>query len=466
MFGADAFLLANLAGCGGTHLAGSAHDLSGVSGALRPLAERLLGASLSERQTIWNEFLAGRLGQVRAGAIAAAPDPTLGLVVRPAIVPLAQLENPHELLSPRPVRAEAVPCVKMTCVGDLEPREVEWLWDGRVPLGMITMFAGDPKLGKSFVTLEMAAALSRGLPLPQSDLPNRPASTILMSAEDDPARTIAQRLKVAGADVSKIHLLQSVNLANGLEALPSLLSDMNAISAAAAALGDCKLIVIDPVSAYLKGVDDNRNAALRGVFSPLRDLAERLGAAVVLVSHLTKARSANGKHRVLGSIAYVGACRANSMFARDPCDPLGLRVIMFDNGGNTGPLALPLAFTIEDRTGRGPQVSWSNEPVTITLEQALRSKGRSSNPGDDPELSECEEWLKETLAGGQALAAEVRRAAQAAGFSLTTLHRARTAISAATRRVGFGPGSKLYWQLCDRPGPESTSTIDSTFPPP
>jgi RecA-family ATPase len=61
---------------------------------------------------------------------------------------------------------------------------------GRVPLGMITMFAGDPKLGKSFVTLAMAAAVSRGLPLPMSNVPNEPGSTILMSAEDDPTRTI------------------------------------------------------------------------------------------------------------------------------------------------------------------------------------------------------------------------------------------------------------------------------------
>ncbi len=51
--------------------------------------------------------------------------------------------------------------VRMTCAFDLEPREVEWLWAGRVPLGMITMFAGDPKLGKSIVTLAMAAAVSR-----------------------------------------------------------------------------------------------------------------------------------------------------------------------------------------------------------------------------------------------------------------------------------------------------------------
>jgi AAA domain len=68
--------------------------------------------------------------------------------------------------------------VRLTRAFDLEPREVEWLWAGRVPLGMITMFAGDPKLAKSLVTLDMAAAVSRGLPLPMSDVPNQPGSTI------------------------------------------------------------------------------------------------------------------------------------------------------------------------------------------------------------------------------------------------------------------------------------------------
>jgi len=153
---------------------------------------------------------------------------------------------------------------------------------------MITMFAGDPKLGKSYVTLAMAAALSRGLPLPMGELPDRPGSTILMSAEDNPARTIVPRLTAAGADLAKVHLLESVILANGAETLPSLRADIDVITAVAAQLGDCRLIVIDPVSAYLKGVDDNRNAVLRGVLTPLYRLAERLGAAVVLVSHLRK----------------------------------------------------------------------------------------------------------------------------------------------------------------------------------
>jgi hypothetical protein len=349
----------------------------------------------------------------------------------------------------------------MTCAVQFEPRDVEWLWENRVPLGMLTMFAGDPKLGKSFVTLAMAAALSRGQALPQSARLSRSGSTLLMCAEDDPARTIAPRLVAAGADLSRIHVLESVVLANRAETLPSLRVDADAISAAALRLGDCRLIVIDPVPLYLRGIDDNRNAALRGVLSPLKTLAERLGAAVVLVSHLTKAASANGKHRVLGSIAYVGACRANFLFEPDRRDPAGRRVLMLDNGGNVAPLAPPLAYTIENPSGLGPRVVWSDEPVAIAVDQALLSRLNTPARNDEPELSNCTQWLREALAGDRVPAATLRRACLEAGFTWTTLHRARMRIGAATRREGFGPGSRVYWQLPVAPkhAPRSTSDL-------
>ena len=136
---------------------------------------------------------------------------------------------------------------------------------------------------------------------------------------------------------------------------------------------------------------------LRGVLTPLKGLAERLGAAVVLVSHLTKKGSGNGKHRVVGSVAYVGACRANHLFVSDPRDPACRRVLMLDNGGNVAPAAPSLAYTIVDH-GSGPQVVWHPEPIAVTVEQALHPQ---SSPRREVVLAsprrECDEWLRGAL---------------------------------------------------------------------
>jgi putative DNA primase/helicase len=440
MFARDTAFLNRLAG--GQFDAGEpVHELAQLSPKFEPWARRLLSALPDERQLIWDEFLAAsyqaehdaclRVGLDGAGS-------SDGQEVR------SNQTHARSLVIPASTGAEVGRRLRLTRAVDLTPRSVEWLWSGRVPLGMITMFAGDPKLGKSYVTLAMAAALSRGLPLPLSDQPGRPGSTILMSAEDDPARTILPRLVAGGADLVKIHILESVILASGAETLPSLRADVDAITAAAAGLGDCRLIVIDPVSAYLKGVDDNRNAALRGVLSPLNRLAEHLGAAVVLVSHLTKSGSSNGKHRVLGSIAYVGACRANFLFVADPADPTGRRVMMLDNGGNVAPPARALCYMIEDR-GDGPWVEWFSESATGPYESVQSS--RPEHAGQFARHRECDLWLRTFLAQGCRLPADVFAAARAAGFSKDQVRRSKSRIGAFSMRRGFSTGGQWSWGL-------------------
>ena len=450
MFDADALLLARIAS--GEPGESSAHyDLSLISPELLSLAGQLIVASPVERRDIWDEFLARAVD--RAPIVATTPEPELEPAADAYGVfePIDPTSPPSPLAlapvtqSPPPAQSETG--VKMTRALDVQSREIGWLWTGRVPLGMMTMFAGDPKLGKSFVTLAMAAALSRGLPLPLSNWPDRPGSTILMSAEDDPARTVVPRLMAAGADLAKVHILESIVRANGDEALPTLRADIQAITTAATRLGDCRLIVIDPVSAYLSGVDDNRNAALRGVLTPLNKLAERLGAAVVLISHLTKEGSGNGKHRVQGSIAYVGACRANFLFSTDPEDPTGRVVLMLDNGGNVAPPAPTLAYVIEDR-GHGPQVSWYDESVPVTVEQALRPR---PSPADEEDRAffgrESDQWLREMLDAGPVLYTDIVNVGRTAGFNRDTLRRAKERIGATAYRDGFGPGSRFYWRL-------------------
>jgi putative DNA primase/helicase len=445
-----------------------AHDLAGLSPIFQPVARRLLTALPHERQPIWDDFLRGRLRPDPRTEV--APESALTAAATRDELPmptLAEESAPWDPQQPVPSApgtrsVESRRRVRLTCAVDLEPRAVDWLWSGRVPLGMITMLAGDPKLGKSYVTLAMAAALSRGLPLPMSDRPNQPGSTIRMSAEDDPSRTIAPRLVAGGADLTKVHILASVILANGSEALPSLRADIDAITAAAARLGDCRLIVIDPVSAYLKGVDDNRNSALRGVLTPLNRLAEQLAAAVVLVSHLTKAGSSNGKHLVLGSIAYIGACRANHLFVADPDDPTGRRVLMLDNGSNIAPSATPLAYTIENHDS-GPRIAWSHEPVATVI-------GSLFNPVQPVQLHqeeqaarhrECDNWLRRFLAEGPRSTVDIFKAASDSAFSDSQVRRAKRRIGAIAKRDGFAAEGQWSWTLGAR-NQVAGSIIDDT----
>jgi putative DNA primase/helicase len=422
MFARDTSFLARLVS-GDMDEGRAALDVPGLSPKFQPIARRLLTALPRDRPPIWDDFLAGRL----------RPDP---------IIPPAPTRR----------RVESERRVKLTCAVDLEPCAVDWLWSGRVPLGMITMFAGDPKLGKSYVTLALAAALSRGLPLPMSDQPNQPGSTILMSAEDDPARTIVPRLVAGGADLTKVHILESVFHESGAEALPSLRADIDSITTAADRLGDCRLIVIDPVSAYLQGVDDNRNSTLRNVLAPLNRLGERLGAAVVLVTHLTKTGSANGKHRVLGSIAYVGACRANHLFVADPHDPAGRRVLMLDNGDNVAPPAPALAYTIEDRDG-GPRIKWCLEPASSAIGTSLKPgyPAQLHHEGQAARHQLCDHWLRAYLAERRQSTSEIFEAATDAGFTKDQVRRAKSRIGAVANRVGFDKDAQWSWGLPESP---------------
>ena len=94
---------------------------------------------------------------------------------------------------------------------EVEREQLDWLWPGRIPLGKLTLLAGDPGLGKSFVTLDLAARVSRGAPWP--DLPllkQTPADVLLFNAEDDLADTIAPRLDKAEANSNNIIAFEGV----------------------------------------------------------------------------------------------------------------------------------------------------------------------------------------------------------------------------------------------------------------
>jgi hypothetical protein len=226
-------------------------------------------------------------------------------------------EMPEEPLPvrPAPVSGRAVTVL----VSDVEPETVEWLWEGRIPFGKITVLDGDPGLGKSLLTLDTAARLSSGGELPDGGR-CEPAGVVILSCEDGLGDTIRPRLEAAGADLSRIAALVAVKGASGTQLLPTLEENVLQIAEAI----DCvaaRLVIIDPLMAYLgRDVNSYRDQDVRAVLAPVAEMADRTGVAVVVVRHLRKSREGGAILAGGGSIGIIGAARSGLMVARHPED--------------------------------------------------------------------------------------------------------------------------------------------------
>jgi len=195
-------------------------------------------------------------------------------------------------------------------LADVSPEQVEWLWPGRIAVGKLTVLAGNPGLGKSLATLDIAARVSVGKCWPDNRWEQQPiGGVVLLSAEDDLGDTIRPRLDAHGADVTRIVALKSIKGADGAgdyNRLFDLSRDLEHLRAAIGTVENCRLIVVDPISAYLGKTDSHKNSDVRGVLSPLADLAAETRVAILAVSHLRKGEGA-AIYRTMGSLAFVAA---------------------------------------------------------------------------------------------------------------------------------------------------------------
>ena len=335
-------------------------------------------------------------------------------------------------------RAASVPGPVLVRLADVRPEAVRWLWPGRIALGKLTLLCGDPGLGKSFVTLDLAARVSSGRFWPDLPLvPNPVGGVVLLSAEDDLADTIRPRLDAAGADPSRVVALQAVRRmqpgGGAREDYFDLTEDLPALEAAIRATADCRLVVIDPLTAYLGKTDSHKNAEVRAVLARLFDLAARHKAAVLAVTHLNKAGGLPAVYRAMGSLAFVAAARAVWAVVRDDEDQTGRRRMFLPIKNNLGADESGLAYSLEP-VGDAARVAWETEPVNIRADEALGG-GRTAAVRDD-----ARRFVIETLKahGGDMLSDELSEAAEAEGISPRTLRRAKDAGAENYKEKGRG----------------------------
>ncbi|MBX3375170.1 MAG: AAA family ATPase [Phycisphaeraceae bacterium] len=327
-------------------------------------------------------------------------------------------------------------------IADVKPEPVSWLWPGRFALGKLTLIAGDPGLGKSFLTLDMAARVSTGAGWPdRRNERTPPAGVLILSAEDAIADTIRPRLDAAGADVERIMALEAIRTVtdNGRESVRGfdLSQDMAALERAIRTLQDCRLVVIDPVTAYLGRTDSHKNAEIRGLLAPLSELAERHRVAVVAVTHLNKSGGGPAIYRAMGSLAFAAAARAAWAVSKDKADPQRRLLLPIKN--NIAPDAGGLSYRIQPAgVGGCPSVAWDPDPVNVSADDAL--SGDRDHDDGRTERDDAAEWLRDFLADGPRQSKDVEQNAREAGYSIATLRRARAALGVKATKAGLdGP---------------------------
>ena len=320
--------------------------------------------------------------------------------------------------------------LNLTPLTEIESKEVEWFWPNKIPANTLTILSGDPGATKSFLTIYMAARVSTGQPWPDCpEIPAKKGEVILFSDEDSASSVIKPRLEAHGADVSKVFITQGVkgndstvpfNLTQHLKELEDVLNNKP----------DTRLLVLDPITAYMGKTNANSNTEVRSTFGPLIELAEKHEVTVIGINHHNKRQDLAAIYRILGSTAFAAQARSVWAVIIDKNDR-DLRIFcLFKSNYGINPTGL--TYRIIEGV-----VTFDAEPWTGHIDDLTDTKHFK--------VDQAADWLKTRLQEGEVNSTIIKEEGNAAGFNNDLLDRAKKKLGIITNKSGFG--GKWSWRL-------------------
>ena len=331
----------------------------------------------------------------------------------------------------------------------VQPEPVSWLWEPYIPRRKLTLVEGDPGTGKTWLMLQIAAAISQGYSLPgQGGKPQGNQGSgqpvLYLTAEDGLADTLRPRLDAAGADCANVHALTGWQEQAGETVTTGsvTLADLPVIKIAMAQFSPA-LVIIDPLQAYLGAKTDMYRAnEVRPLLAALMLLAEQYDCAIVCVRHLAKTSQSRAIYRGLGSIDFTAAARSVLLVDDEPqaqreggdiVEPALSRRVLAHSKSSLAPKGPSLVFEL-----RGGKFYWSGQSAITANELAA---GPQRTARRDAEVQKAEAWLRTYLRGGSRPAKEGYEATAAMGIATRTLMRAKKAIGVQSKKAG----ELWYW---------------------
>ena len=327
-------------------------------------------------------------------------------------------------------------------ISDIEPKPINWLWEDYMAKGAITLITGEPELGKSQITLNMAAIVTTGGIWPDNRKKQcKVGNVILISAEDSLEHTIRTRLEANSANMDKIYHLDGIGDYNSGNKLFNLKSNLNELETMINEIKGVSMIVIDPLSAFIAGVDSYKNTDVRSMLAPLSKLAEKYDIAIVGVEHPPKSSNGKAINQVGGSKAFIAAARSAYLVSKDPQDEKRSLFLRIKN--NLTSHSVGISFRLEEvilPTGEISKVVWGDEPVKITADEVLAYYNQTEfQHGKESH----KKWLQEELADGPKNVAEVEKKALTQGITKKQFRNLREKMSVESNKTSFKGGYEM-----------------------
>jgi hypothetical protein len=263
------------------------------------------------------------------------------------------------------------------------------------------------------------------------------AGVVIISAEDGVADTIKPRVIAAGGDPSRILFLAEVRDEEGDEQPLSLPEDVSIIELAVSRVG-AKLVIVDPLMAFISPkLDPNKSRDVRRALTPLKIMAEKTGAAVVIIRHLTKTTDKKALYRGEASIGIIGVARSGLLVAEHPEDES--RRVLAPQKGNLAKPAPSLEFELAEAENGAVKVEWGVQTSLGT--DALLAAHVASNK--HLALDKAKVFVQEILKDRAMLSTQLKKEAQTAGISGGTLRRAKDDFGVRAKKSGKGK----WWSI-------------------
>ncbi len=324
------------------------------------------------------------------------------------------------------------PNLKLINMEQVEIEKIDWLLYPFIPFGKVTIVQGDPGEGKTTMVLQIIAKLTKGeavLPsgsdepaLEEKTMNLEPVNVIYQTAEDGLGDTIKPRLLSAGADCSRVMVIDDNDQA---------LTMMDARLEEAIIKTKARLVVLDPIQGFLgAAVDMHRANEIRPLMKRVAVLAEKYHCAIILIGHMNKNSNGKSSYRGLGSIDFQAAARSVLIVGRIKDEP-EIRVVCHVKS-SLAPEGKSIAFRLDKDTG----FEWIGE-YDISADDLLSGDNRGQK------IHEAKEFLKEILVSGSVAQTKVAEEAESRGIKKKTLWNAKNELEIESVKIG----NQWFWML-------------------